>query len=121
MTWSLKGGGANAIHVGAVANPEEEISWDDDDEDDDEAVTPNGKEASQSTTTLNPPAAKSDHLKPVSPRRSNEEDGKSVADSDASYDIVSGATSKTPGSPKEDKKVDAPAVKEEESDEEDWE
>lgn len=68
-------------------------------------------------TTLNAPAA-NELLKPRSPRRSHEEDGKSVADSDASYDIISGATSRAPGSPKEEKKAEA--VKEE-SDEEDWE
>jgi hypothetical protein len=54
-----------------------------------------------------------DSLKPAQPRRSNDE--KSVADSDASYDLVSGATSRAPGSPREPKKVV------EESDEEDWE
>lgn len=43
-----------------------------------------------------------------------------MADSDASYDLVSGATSRAPGSPmeKERKKV---VVEESESDEEDWE
>lgn len=40
-----------------------------------------------------------------------------MADSDASYDLVSGTTSRAPGSP-QDKKKDAVA---EESDEEDWE
>jgi len=53
-------------------------------------------------------------LKPAQPRRSNDE--KSVADSDASYDLVSGATSRAPGSPQDKKKAVA-----EESDEEDWE
>lgn len=61
-----------------------------------------------------------DGLKPA--RRSNDE--KSVADSDASYDLVSGATSaapsRAPGSPKEGGK-DGKDKKEEESDEEDWE
>ena len=57
----------------------------------------------------------SDSLKPAEGRRSHDE--KSQADSDASYDIVSGAPSRASGSPKE-KKVEA--VKEE-SDEEDWE
>jgi hypothetical protein len=42
-----------------------------------------------------------------------------VADSDASYDLVSGASSRAPGSPSQlDKKKDVVA---EESDEEDWE
>ena len=56
-----------------------------------------------------------DRLKPAQPRRSNDE--KSVADSDASYDVVSGATSRAPGSPEQDKKK----ADVEESDEEDWE
>jgi hypothetical protein len=46
-------------------------------------------------------------------RRSH--DRQSQPDSDASYDLVSGATSRAPGSPKEEK------AKERESDEEDWE
>lgn len=62
--------------------------------------------------------AEDDLLKPSQPRRSNDE--KSVADSDASYDLVSGVTSRAasraPGSPQEKKKAVA-----EESDEEDWE
>jgi hypothetical protein len=72
-------------------------------------------------------------LKPAQaaqPRRSNDE--KSVADSDASYDLVSGATSRAPGSPQnvaEKKKPVVPAEEEseeesddeEESEEEDWE
>jgi hypothetical protein len=53
-------------------------------------------------------------LKPAEPRKSN--DQHSTAGSDASYDIVSGATSKTPGSP-----TAAEMPKVEESDEEDWE
>lgn len=66
------------------------------------------------------------------PRRSNDE--KSVADSDASYDLVSGATSRAPGSPQnvaEKKKVvvvpaadeesEEESDDEEESEEEDWE
>ncbi|KAI1530707.1 BSD domain containing protein [Pyrenophora tritici-repentis] len=50
------------------------------------------------------------------PRRSNDE--KSVADSDASYDLVSGATSRAPGSPQDGKKK---TVAEESDEEEDWE
>ncbi|KAF4554418.1 BSD domain-containing protein 1 [Elsinoe fawcettii] len=99
---------------GAAADASEEVGWGDDDEDD-ESTTPvnDGKTnpASQSTTTLTPPKANEGAEK--SPRRSNEDDKKSTADSDASYDIVSGATSKTPSSPKEAKKDD--------SDDEDWE
>jgi hypothetical protein len=61
-----------------------------------------------------PSTATQESLKPAQPRRSNDE--KSVADSDASYDLVSGTTSRAPGSPQDKKKAAA-----EESDEEDWE
>ena len=54
-------------------------------------------------------------LKPEG-RRSH--DRQSQPDSDASYDLVSGATSRAPGSPKDDK---AKERKADESDEEDWE
>ncbi|KAF2716837.1 hypothetical protein K431DRAFT_289063 [Polychaeton citri CBS 116435] len=110
--------------------PDEEIRWDNSDEEDDEneSSTPNAgssNKMSQSTTTLNAPAAaaavahekSNDLLKPKSPRRSHEEESKSVADSESSYDIVSGATSRAPGSPKEEKKK---AEREDESDD-DWE
>lgn len=100
--------------TGATANPEEEVAWDDDD--DEESTTPNptakSAKASASTTTLTNPAADSDHLKPG---RNSSDENKSVADSDASYDIVSGAASRAQGSPREEKKKDA-----EESDD-DWE
>jgi hypothetical protein len=56
-----------------------------------------------------------DKLKPEG-RRSH--DRQSQPDSDASYDLVSGASSRAPGSPKEEK---AKEKKDEESDEEDWE
>jgi hypothetical protein len=61
-------------------------------------------------------SSETDTLK-AEPRRSHDE--KSVADSDASYDLVSGATSRAPGSPKEEKK--SPIGKNEDSEEEDWE
>lgn len=102
-------------------NAEEEVGWDD--ESDEEAVEDANAKASKvinpktngSTSTLQPLENTGvDQLKPAEPRRSHDE--KSVADSDASYDLVSGATSRAPGSPKEAKdKI------EEESDEEDWE
>lgn len=121
--------GANET-TGAAANPGEEVSWDasDSEGEEEEARTPNATKSTsqstaESTSTLNPPAAKNDLLKPASPRRSNEEDGKSVAESDASYDIVSGATSRTPGSPKEEKKAELGTTKEEKEEEsdDDWE
>lgn len=99
--------------LGAATNAEEEVGWDEDSEEED-SNTPN---AARSTTTLGKiaaPAIKSPTggLKPLEPRKSH--DGQSQADSDASYDVVSGATSRTPGSPRDIKTVD------EESDE-DWE
>lgn len=102
--------------TGAVADTEEEVAWDDDEEDD-QSSTPNtgaNKQASVSTTTLNATAA-NDLLRPKESRRS-EDENKSVADSDASYDLVSGATSRATGSPKEPKKE----LKDNESDD-DWE
>lgn len=64
------------------------------------------------------PLPQEDLLKPAQPRRSNDE--KSVADSDASYDLVSAASSRAPsrnpGSPAQKREVVA-----EESDEDDWE
>ena len=56
----------------------------------------------------------SNTLKPVESRRS--QDQHSQPDSDASYDLVSGATSRAPGSPKETK-----AKGPDDEEEEDWE
>jgi hypothetical protein len=60
-------------------------------------------------------------LKPTQPRRSNDE--KSVAGSDASYDLVSGTTSRTPSrAPESPKgKAEQKKVVEEESEDDDWE
>lgn len=81
----------------------EEVAWDDD-EDDEQSPTPDANKApfSASTTTLNAPVDNS-LLKPKSPRRSHDEDLKSVAGSEASYDMVSGANSRAPGTPKDKK------------------
>lgn len=105
--------------IGAAGEAEEEVGWDDDDEDNEAPTSqPHGKgKASESTTTLNATAGAvetgdSDLLKPKDPRRS-EDENKSVAGSDASYDMVSGAPSRAAGSPKE-------KSKDEESDD-DWE
>ena len=83
-----------------------------------------------------PTTAATEPTKPLSPRRSNEHDQHSQPDSDASYDLlVSGATSRAPGSPGEEKDKDREKEREkekekarkgkdvvtEESDEEDWE
>jgi hypothetical protein len=100
----------------ASANDTEVVGWDED-SDDEKPSTPQINEpqkvlsqnSNDSSTTVNqPPTAGG--LKPEG-RRSHDE--KSVADSEASYDIVSGAPSRAASSPKE-KRV-------EESDEEDWE
>jgi hypothetical protein len=68
-----------------------------------------------STTLHQPPTSDPASLNPAAGRRSHDE--KSVADSDASYDLVSGATSRAPGSPKDEKSP----TKADESEEEDWE
>lgn len=91
-----------------AASAEDEVGWDDDS---DEAVP---KEASKdkdkatsatSSTTLQPQGQIPS--KPAESRKSNDE--KSVADSEASYDVVgaaSGKTSQAPNSPKEGKKAE---------------
>ncbi|KAI8931500.1 hypothetical protein NX059_011166 [Plenodomus lindquistii] len=78
-------------------------------------TTTTGGAKSPSTSTSTNLAASTKTLKPSS------NDDKSVADSDASYDVVSGsgATSRAPGSPMTEK--EKKRVVEEESDEEDWE
>ena len=113
-------------HLASTPTNEEEIAWDEDSDSDASSPSTSTPKTSKtpttnlaaSTKTLKPESttpAEDDTLKPAQPRRSNDE--KSVADSDASYDLVSGATSRAPGSP-QDRKKDAVA---EESDEEDWE
>ncbi|KAK0928897.1 hypothetical protein LTR29_017270 [Friedmanniomyces endolithicus] len=118
---------------GAASAPAEaDVAWDDDDEDEAQSSTPNavsGAPSNNSTTTLNATTTPetdsasrqvntaNDLLKPSKePRRSNEDESRSVADSDVSYDIVSGATSRVAGSPKEENR----GVEKEESDD-DWE
>jgi hypothetical protein len=99
----------------SASGPEDDITWDED-SDEDESSTPNPPMAA-SKETLKPADTKAEQglLKPESPRRSH--DQHSQAGSDASYDLVSGASSRAPGSPRDAKK-EALA---EESDEEDWE
>ena len=128
------------------ANGEDEVAWssgsEDDDDSEDEDSGSENKNYSSTTKTAKPaektgtpdlaksqttikPEADEDRLKPAQPRRSNDE--KSVADSDASYDVVSGATSRAPGSPKEKEKEKKgekdgkKKVEEEESEDDDWE
>ncbi|KAJ4318198.1 hypothetical protein N0V94_004564 [Neodidymelliopsis sp. IMI 364377] len=127
---------------------EEEVDWSSDSDSDSEP-TPATKPITASTstptptadltksqTTIKPSSSSTDTasetdtetLKPAHPRRSNDE--KSVADSDASYDLVSGATSRAPsrapGGPRvkgeEVRKDGAKEGKvEEESEDDDWE
>ncbi|KAI4261714.1 MAG: hypothetical protein L6R42_003094 [Xanthoria sp. 1 TBL-2021] len=133
----------------AALNPAETVSWDDD-SDDDEPSTPQPKDSPaapskandpvsstshSSTTTLQQPQAQnaSDELSEATPRKESHrpsdgtsrrsQDQHSQPDSDASYDLVSGATSRAPGSPKEERGVDVKEKKKEESDDDepDWE
>lgn len=109
---------------------EDDDEEDDDDDDDDSSTSSEptskapvnlaaSKETLKPSVKAVPKPASVNPAKPAQPRRSNDE--KSVADSDASYDLVSGTTSRAPsrapGSPPQDKKK---AIAEE-SDEEDWE
>ncbi|KAI5204528.1 BSD-domain-containing protein [Aureobasidium subglaciale] len=118
---------------GAAQSSHEEASWDSDSEDEEDKSSTPTKKATPVPTTATPatpitPASstpsKSEQLEtPTLPH--NEEDIKSVSSSDASYDIVSGTTSRAAGSPK-DEKSEKVATKnttkiDEESDEEDWE
>ncbi|EXJ93036.1 hypothetical protein A1O3_01592 [Capronia epimyces CBS 606.96] len=118
----------------ASANDAEEVRWDEDSEDEQgSASTPQlqqsqgpplkvlvAQNTNDSSTTVHqtPAVPEPGSLKPESAsRRSHDE--KSVADSDASYDLISGATSRAPGSPKDD--AAKSPTKADESDEEDWE
>jgi BSD domain len=115
---------------------EEEITWDaDSDEENDEAssrpatahrITLTSHQETDSTATISQQQQQhqtsADRLtKPATEgRKSN--DQYSQPDSDASYDLVSGTSSKAPGSPKEEDKERGKAAKRDgESDEEDWE
>ncbi|KAJ5993689.1 hypothetical protein N7451_009413 [Penicillium sp. IBT 35674x] len=92
---------------GATAD-DEEVGWDDDsDSESGSPATPQVNAGAQSLAT---------EAQKAEPRRSN--DQQSQADSESSYDVVSGAASRTPGSPKE--KSSATDSKAEDSDD-DWE
>ena len=94
---------------------EEEIGWDEDSDEENAPSTPHAKKANDSSTTIQQvPAGSQGLLKPEG-RKSN--DQHSQPDSDASYDLVSGATSRAPGSPREEK----PKGKKEDESDEDWE
>ncbi|KAL4739626.1 hypothetical protein BDV11DRAFT_187316 [Aspergillus similis] len=87
------------ILKGASVEEEEEVGWDDDSDDDtDSPSTPQVSDKTKANS------ADSKTLKPNEPRRSNDQG--SQPDSESSYDLVSGATSRTPASPKEKSKDD---------------
>lgn len=123
------------VHTGAVLdNPDDTISWDDDSDSEAESSTPHAltQQNHSSTTTIqpspvSPPPVDSDNadpsqsastLKPTDnpPRRS--QDLHSQADSDASYDLISGSASRGPGSPRE---MEVKEKQEDDEDEPDWE
>ncbi|KAL8719701.1 MAG: hypothetical protein Q9181_008033 [Wetmoreana brouardii] len=129
---------------GAALDPEEPVSWDDDSDSDSPSTPQLSATPSKSTNTVSstshsstttiqqPPAATSmgpakpderkDSLRPDGISRRSQ-DQHSQPDSDASYDLVSGATSRAPGSPKEDRGSEVKENKKEEidDDEPDWE
>ncbi|KAL5048279.1 hypothetical protein BDW71DRAFT_196291 [Aspergillus fruticulosus] len=86
---------------GASVEEEEEVGWDDDSDDDTDS--PSAPEISDKTkvnkVAAAQPSANSKTLKRNEPRRSNDQG--SQPDSESSYDLVSGATSRTPASPNE--------------------
>ena len=136
---------ANQSSPGAALSPDENIAWDDDSDTDSQPSTlhaPSSKtpktitqQSDSSTVTIQAPTtddrprSSTSTLKPTDghPRRS--QDQSSQADSDASYDLVSGATSRAPGSPKDEKEKEVVHENEqemkkkekEEEDEPDWE
>ncbi|KLJ11623.1 hypothetical protein EMPG_13193 [Blastomyces silverae] len=119
---------------GASTVDDEEVAWDEDsDSESDSPSTPQVTidKAAGTGPALDSPATMSasrlssgnDTLKAAEPRRSN--DQQSQADSDASYDLVSGAPSRAPNSPRESGKPaptpSSTARADDDSDEEDWE
>ncbi|KAL1977361.1 hypothetical protein VTN31DRAFT_220 [Thermomyces dupontii] len=100
---------------------EEEVAWDEDSDSEAESPsTPQAKSAATMDTKQNITTSSSQNLSVSDatlkePRRSN--DQQSQPDSESSYDVVSGATTQTPASPREkpaDNKAD-------DSDDDDWE
>lgn len=116
------------ITLGATAEvEEEEIGWDEDSDEEDNKVVPETKgktssaASSQTINSMPTDAVRETHLQPLDAAiRKGSSDNRSVADSEASYDVVgakSGATSQAPGSPRT---VDPKKVNDD-SDDEDWE
>lgn len=117
--------------TGATQTTEEDLTWgsDDSDDEEDKAPTPTKEKktpAAATTATATAPSAAAPSASTLKPEtqstQQHEEDIKSVSSSDASYDMVSGTTSRATGSPKDEKSDKIAAAKiDEESDEEDWE
>ncbi|KAI4726307.1 BSD-domain-containing protein [Aureobasidium sp. EXF-10728] len=108
---------------GASQSTDEDLTWgsDDSDDEEDKAPTPTKEKTPIPAATATPAASQPATSTNPSPPH-HEEETKSVSSSDASYDIVSGTTSRAAGSPKDEKsEVKAAAKIDEESDEEDWE
>ena len=100
-----------------AADGEEEVAWDDDsDSESGSPSTPQVKASKNKSAAASSNVDRDASLKPSEPRRSN--DQQSQADSESSYDLVSGSTSRAPESPKEKTLLSSTA---EDSDEEDWE
>ncbi|KAL5000384.1 hypothetical protein BDV10DRAFT_162641 [Aspergillus recurvatus] len=91
---------------GASVEEDEEVGWDDDSDDDtDSPSTPQVSDKTKANKVAPAqPSADSKTMRPSEPRRSNDQG--SQPDSESSYDLVSGATSRTPASPKEKSKDD---------------
>ncbi|KAF7593492.1 hypothetical protein BBP40_011403 [Aspergillus hancockii] len=92
---------------GANVDDDEEVSWDDESDDEtDSPSTPQAKVDGMAAAAQSSAAPFPDNklLKPNEPRKSN--DQQSQPDSESSYDLVSGATSRAPASPKEKAKDD---------------
>ncbi|KAH0156732.1 BSD-domain-containing protein, partial [Aureobasidium melanogenum] len=111
---------------GATQTTDEDLTWGSDDSDDEEdrAPTPTKEKtpvpATTATATASSTTPKEKLEAPTA--QQHEEETKSVTSSDASYDMVSGTTSRATGSPKDEKSDKIAAAKiDEESDEEDWE
>ncbi|EGD98934.1 BSD domain-containing protein [Trichophyton tonsurans CBS 112818] len=96
----------------ASTDEDEEVAWDEDSDSDSPATPQAASPSKPSSNTLS-----KEHLQAEEPRRSN--DLQSQAGSDASYDLVSGATSHSASSPKENQS--GTPAKDDDSDEEDWE
>lgn len=108
---------------GAATNAEEEVGWDEDSDEEDAKAsgeiegstgTLGKKESPSASATPTKAEAKQKSKLPARLEPPRPHDVLSQPDSDASYDLVSAATSRAGGSPKDVKTID------EESDE-DWE